>query len=170
MGFGRRARPDLEKWAYNYDNPTYSELCLEPYIASIGTVYRVQHRIWHYCIDFYLPVYKLAIEVDGDSHNSVKARAKDAERDDWLRTRQGIYTLRYSNEQAIAEPEKVLAHIRTFMGKVEPDHQWFKGHQRGQPKVVVESKVVVSDKSQVVKPAPTPASRAGAKKAAGRSR
>jgi very-short-patch-repair endonuclease len=168
MGFGRRARPDLEKWAYNYDNPTYAELCLEPYIASLGQVYRFQHRIWHYCLDFYIPVYRLAIEVDGDSHNTVKGKAKDIERDSWLRDRQDIYTLRFSNQQATSEPEAVISHIRTFMGKVEPQHQWYRGHMRGQPKVVVESKITVSDKSRVVPEKVTGRPTARAKKAAGR--
>jgi very-short-patch-repair endonuclease len=43
--------------------------------------------------DFYCPAAKLAIEVDGSTHWSDEARAKDEARDAWLQQR-GITVLR----------------------------------------------------------------------------
>jgi len=50
-----------------------------------------------YIVDFYLPKYKLAIEVDGDSHDDRKEY--DSKRDNALKHYRGVKTLRISNTQ-----------------------------------------------------------------------
>jgi very-short-patch-repair endonuclease len=133
MAFGRRARPDLEKWDFNYTHITYAEEAFEHHIASLGQVYRFNHRIWTYIVDFYLPTYRLVVELDGTSHDGDKAKEADLKRDTWL-GKQGLAVLRYTNEQSLTAPLEVLADIRTHMAARGYERNWFKGTLRGAPK------------------------------------
>jgi very-short-patch-repair endonuclease len=52
-----------------------------------GLKFRRQHPVGSYVIDFYCPAAKLAVEVDGDSHDMGTNPARDAARDAWLKER-----------------------------------------------------------------------------------
>jgi very-short-patch-repair endonuclease len=58
--------------------------------------------------DFYCAKAKLAVEIDGPVHNTLKAR--DLQRDRWLNTH-GVFVLRITNREWIEEPEAVLEAI-----------------------------------------------------------
>jgi very-short-patch-repair endonuclease len=64
-----------------------------------GYQFRRQHPIGPYILDFYCPAVRLAVEVDGYSHEVGDAPAYDARRDAWLLKR-GIETLRIGTELA----------------------------------------------------------------------
>ena len=51
-----------------------------------------------YILDFYLPSLKLAIEIDGKSHNSQRAQTYDIIRDS-LAAKRGIRVIRFTNEE-----------------------------------------------------------------------
>jgi very-short-patch-repair endonuclease len=70
---------------------------------------RRQHPVGPYILDFYCPAVKLAIEVDGWSHN-MGDPDHDASRDAWLAT-QGIEVMRYSAGDVLREPDEVSAGI-----------------------------------------------------------
>ena len=55
-----------------------------------------QKVIGRYILDFYIPRYKTAIEIDGLQHTSPENRVNDAQRDEYL-WEQGIKVLRYRN-------------------------------------------------------------------------
>lgn len=77
MGFGDM---HLRVFSLNYRHPSRAELELEVSLANarLGTPVRVQYPILGGFVDFALPHYLIAIEVDDKSH---KAKAdKDAER------------------------------------------------------------------------------------------
>lgn len=71
-------------------------------IKSVG-----QKMIWEvnrgkdckgYILDFYLPSLKIAIEIDGKSHNSPRAKTYDKIKDS-LAAKKGIRIIRFTNEE-----------------------------------------------------------------------
>ena len=64
-----------------------------------------------YIVDFICFEYRLAVEIDGPSHEVPQQRLADRERDNWLRE-QGFRVLRLANELVIASTELAMARIR----------------------------------------------------------
>jgi very-short-patch-repair endonuclease len=58
-----------------------------------GLQFRKQHPIGPYVLDFYCDTQKLAVEVDGSSHDFGDRSQRDERRDAWLSER-GVRTLR----------------------------------------------------------------------------
>lgn len=58
-------------------------------------VFRRQHPIGPYILDFYCPAARLAVEVDGAQHSEDSQIAHDERRDAWLR-REGLEVYRIS--------------------------------------------------------------------------
>jgi very-short-patch-repair endonuclease len=69
-------------------------------VASLGIPYRFQHPITPYFADYAFPTLGLILEIDGSSHSSEAAKAKDAERDARLLKR-GWRVVRVTNRQAM---------------------------------------------------------------------
>lgn len=86
---------------------TASELALEAAVCKLGIPYRFQFPIWRYVVDFAFPTLKLIVEVDGSSHDTATAKAKDAERTKWLK-KQGWRVVRCRNEDAVADPDGTI--------------------------------------------------------------
>ncbi len=68
-----------------------------------------------YIVDFYL--YRkfnrdLVVELDGDSHNSAKAKAHDAKRTKFLEERKKLVVIRYKNEEVITRPEEIIEELK----------------------------------------------------------
>lgn len=64
--------------------------------------------------DYFLPVHKLVIEVDGSSHD--ERGDYDAGRNRWLLEKHGIRSFRFSNEEVLTKPLEVKERIsRMFM-------------------------------------------------------
>ena len=58
----------------------------------------------HWCyIDFYFPFYGLAIEIDGEEHNTKERKAKDEEKEHFLNRYRHICTYRISNEEVFPD-------------------------------------------------------------------
>ena len=49
-----------------------------------GLLFRRQHPVGPYVLDFYCPVARLAVEVDGSAHDGAVQAAHDTRRDLWL--------------------------------------------------------------------------------------
>ncbi len=75
-----------------------------------GFKFRRQHSVQYYVLDFYCPYRKLAIELDGEYHNSVKQQEHDAKRDQFLAS-VGITVLRFENRFVFEHAEQVLEEI-----------------------------------------------------------
>jgi very-short-patch-repair endonuclease len=73
-----------------------------------GLHFRRQHPIGPYILDFYCASAKLAVEVDGPSHND--RQDHDQRRTDWLTT-QGIRVMRFTTDDVEQRPAYVLATI-----------------------------------------------------------
>ena len=75
-----------------------------------GEKFRRQQGVGVYILDFYCPSLRLAIELDGESHETTEAKKKDRERQDQLE-QVGIRFLRFSNEAVLGDPDTVVARI-----------------------------------------------------------
>jgi very-short-patch-repair endonuclease len=76
-----------------------------------GRKFRRQHSIGYYIIDFYCPLEKLAVELDGQHHFTEEGQAHDKERTRYLSTL-NIRVVRFENEEVFQRPEEVLAEIK----------------------------------------------------------
>ncbi len=84
-----------------HNNATSAEGTLWRYLKRSqlrGRKFRRQHSIGPYVIDFYCPAEKLAVELDGETHNDPGRREYDAEREVYLRD-QGIRIVRFENKE-----------------------------------------------------------------------
>jgi very-short-patch-repair endonuclease len=75
-----------------------------------GLLFRRQHPMGAYVLDFYCDAAKLAVEVDGAHHTLGDNPARDAERDALFAER-GIETLRIPAAYVLADPSGPLASI-----------------------------------------------------------
>lgn len=83
-----------------------------------GPRFRRQHPVGPYVLDFYCPAAKLAVEVDGDSHNFANRGVLDQRRDAWLHG-QGITVLRIRAADVLADPDEAAGVVwRTAMSMV----------------------------------------------------
>lgn len=72
--------------------------------------FRRQYSVDYYVLDFYCPDLKLAIELDGESHNSDEAIAADQARQAAIAAL-GIRFLRFTNQEVYAHLDAVLERI-----------------------------------------------------------
>jgi very-short-patch-repair endonuclease len=72
--------------------------------------FRRQHGIGPFIVDFYLPLKKLAIEIDGSIHDNIMRRTYDQRRDDYLFSK-GIKTIRFTNEEIQYNVDDVIRKI-----------------------------------------------------------
>ncbi len=77
-----------------------------------GMLFRRQHPIGRYVLDFYCPAHRLAVEVDGAAHDLPARAASDIARDTWL-DGQGIRVLRFPAREVLSAERRldVLATI-----------------------------------------------------------
>jgi very-short-patch-repair endonuclease len=77
-------------------------------------VFRNQHPLGPYILDFYCPAAKLAVEVDGATHGEDLQAAHDARRDAWLES-QGLTVYRvpagsvFRNADQVADGARLKA-------------------------------------------------------------
>ena len=76
-----------------------------------GLKFRRQHPIGPYVLDFYCAVAKLAVEVDGRSHEHPERIAHDARRTAWLRE-QGVRVVRLAAEDVRVHLDGVVDFIK----------------------------------------------------------
>jgi very-short-patch-repair endonuclease len=69
-------------------------------------VFRRQHPIGPYVLDFFCAKARLALEIDGMSHDLGDRPQRDASRDDWLRAR-GLTVMRVAASEAMRNADEV---------------------------------------------------------------
>lgn len=75
-----------------------------------GWKFRRQYSIGPYIVDFYCPRCKLALEIDGPSHDGDEVAIYDANRQAYIESH-GIRFLRFTNEQIYHELDAVVETI-----------------------------------------------------------
>ncbi len=63
-----------------------------------GAKFRRQHSVEKFVLDFYCPEVRLAIELDGSSHDGEEAAQRDESRQEFIES-YGIVFLRFSNQE-----------------------------------------------------------------------
>ena len=79
--------------------------------SKLGFKFRRQCGIGKYIVDFYCPLLKLVIEIDGLSHDNEMATEYDEIRQKYLESL-GIKVKRYTSEQIFNNLEEVIESIR----------------------------------------------------------
>jgi very-short-patch-repair endonuclease len=99
------ARRDLR------NNATLEEDALWQKLRSskLGFKFRRQHSIKNFIVDFYCPIKKLAVELDGEQH--LDNKEYDRERNDFLESLE-IRTIRFWNSEVNKDIEIVVEKIR----------------------------------------------------------
>ena len=82
-----------------------------------GFRFRRQYSVGAFVIDFFCAELKLAVEIDGASHNGEEAQEYDLNRQAWIE-QYGIQFLRFTNEQVHHDIESVLQVIDTTTTKI----------------------------------------------------
>lgn len=81
-----------------------------------GHRFRRQHSIGDYILDFYCAASKLAIELDGQAHDSAMAAEYDHERTLFLQAT-GIRVMRFENKTVFDHPDWLLKQIREALAE-----------------------------------------------------
>jgi very-short-patch-repair endonuclease len=84
---------------------------------ALGYKFRRQYSVGPFVLDFYCPELKLAIEVDGSSHGTVKARENDVERQAYVE-RFGIRFLRFTNREIESHAGRVVTLIESAISEI----------------------------------------------------
>ena len=77
---------------------------------QLGYSFLSQYSIDHFVIDFYCPELKLAVEVDGESHNNSGQREYDIKRQKYLEEF-NIKFVRIKDEDLLGNPNQALTKI-----------------------------------------------------------
>jgi very-short-patch-repair endonuclease len=95
-------------------SPTPSEAILWRHLCGkqLGVRVRRRHVAFPYVLDFYVASYRLAIEVDGNVHDSAEAQAHDAQREAELARLYGIRVLRINAELVERDAYAAVALVR----------------------------------------------------------
>jgi very-short-patch-repair endonuclease len=75
-----------------------------------GVLFYRQKPLLNFVVDFYCPVAKLVIELDGSQHVETTQQAKDQARDAALASL-GLQVLRFDNRQVLMEKDAVVEMI-----------------------------------------------------------
>ena len=87
-----------------------------------GLKFRRQHQFGAFILDFYCPQLGLAVEVDGDIHESREAREADAVRTRVL-AEAGVRIVRFENSEVVLQPSRVLECLRAEVSTLRQARQ-----------------------------------------------
>lgn len=74
--------------------------------------FRRQYSVGYFVLDFYCPEERLAVEVDGNVHDSDETQAYDAHRTQAIKSLE-INVIRYKNEEVLGDLSTVLKRIKS---------------------------------------------------------
>lgn len=102
------------------NNPTFGEIKLWRHLKNknfFGYKFRRQYSINKYIVDFYCPKLRLAIEIDGPSHDEYKylydqQRQKEIEE-------YNVSFLRFTKSEVLGQIDNVLITIQNFIDEIE---------------------------------------------------
>jgi len=82
--------------------------------SQLGAKFRRQHSIGPYIADFFCPVFRVIVELDGAGHKTELGVERDAKRSEFLK-RFGIRVIRFENKAVFQNLEGVLDAIQAFL-------------------------------------------------------
>jgi very-short-patch-repair endonuclease len=81
-----------------------------------GVRVKRQYGLGPYILDFYVPKFQIAIEVDGKIHLKKEQKERDLNKDTFL-TENGIRVVRFTNEEVLNNIEIVLAKLEAVVNE-----------------------------------------------------
>lgn len=111
-------------------NPTKSEKLLWEFLRLSDYKWRRQAVKYGYILDFFCPRFKLIIEIDGESHNTLAQRQHDMKRDHFFK-RVGFTTLRISSKKVEEDACRVKMGVEEFAKNhlIFAERQYLSRHQ-----------------------------------------
>ena len=82
-----------------------------------GSKFRRQYGVQMFVVDFYCPELRLAIEVDGLTHEDTWHQKKDENRQHLIES-YGVHFLRFSDEEVLGDVEKVIKTIEAEIDRL----------------------------------------------------
>jgi very-short-patch-repair endonuclease len=107
-------KSEKEKRRYLRNNQTSPEKLVWMFLRKkqiFGERFLRQFSIQSYVIDFYCPVLKFAVEIDGDSHFESDEAIKHARRREKFLVSIGTKIIRFTNQEVIENLENVIDRI-----------------------------------------------------------
>ena len=89
-----------------------------------GIKFRRQFGVGNYILDFYASDIKLAIELDGVGHYTLKGDAYDITRTQVLFHEYGIRVLRFENREVLQELQRVIYEITTVVQNLKQGREF----------------------------------------------
>jgi very-short-patch-repair endonuclease len=86
----------------------------------LGYKFKRQYSIDHFVIDFYCAELKLAVEIDGVSHNTAEQKKKDIIRQKYLEDF-NIKFVRIKDEELFGNPNKAFGKIESEIKSISKD-------------------------------------------------
>ena len=86
----------------------------------LETKFKRQYSVDHFVIDFYCAELKLAIEIDGGTHNTPDQKRKDLGRQKYLE-RFNIKFVRIKDEELFSNPNKAFSKIENAIKSIPGD-------------------------------------------------
>ena len=83
-----------------------------------GTHWRRQYSVNRYILDFYCPIYKLCIELDGQEHYTMQGDTRDFDRTIFLNSI-GVEVIRFENKEIWENIEQVLETIKLKLKEIK---------------------------------------------------
>lgn len=116
--FNRKYLKTFRKHLRSNLTPSEAFMCLLLKGKKLDNLkFRRQHSIGKYIVDFYCPKKKIAVELDGASHNG--REEYDYNRDLFIQSF-GITVLRFKNHEVFNDTEGVLEAIRQASRRAPP--------------------------------------------------
>ncbi len=84
----------------------------------LGYKFKRQFSVDHFVIDFYCPELKIAVEVDGASHNNPEQREYDIKRQKYLEEFNIIF-VRIKDEELLGNPNQAFMKIESAIKLLE---------------------------------------------------
>ena len=85
----------------------------------LNLIFREQHGIGNYIVDFYCPALKLIVEIDGDTHAFEENVGMDKERTEYLESL-GYRIIRYNNRDVLSNIDGVFEDLSEKLINYDP--------------------------------------------------
>ena len=119
--FNRGSEKSKRRVLRNEMTPAEKRLWLKLRASQfLGMRWRRQYSVGPYILDFYCPVAKLAVELDGDSHFGEGAEEYDAQRQGFVEGK-GIRMVRFLNQDVYQRMPMVLETIAEAAKQATPE-------------------------------------------------
>lgn len=109
----KQRRQELRRLAAPTEYYFWSFLCRS---QVEGLKFRRQYGVGPFVIDFYCPEFRLAVELDGETHESLETRHYDKQRTAFLETH-NILVIRFQNSDVLEDIDSVLDMLRKIIRK-----------------------------------------------------